>query len=146
MVGAPLCPRGRFCGTCGAGVCTTAPGDLSRRGNLGAGESMRAKSVAARSGVSLLADAPIGRGDAEYPLIVTGIDGGSLEVWNQGDANISSKLGRDLGLVWRIEDIRSLAASDNRTVSGKLYWLQRILRYVVFTSEVSKGGLPTSIV
>jgi hypothetical protein len=55
--------------------------------------------------------------------MVTGIGGGNLEVWNQGEAKISSKLGRDLGSVRRIAAMRSLAGSDKRTVSGKLYWL-----------------------
>mmetsp|Transcript_50956 Transcript_50956/g.91770 ORF Transcript_50956/g.91770 Transcript_50956/m.91770 type:complete len:85 (+) Transcript_50956:1921-2175(+) len=84
---------------------------------------MRAKSAAPRSGVSLRADAlPCGtRGDTEAELTVTGIAGGSFDVWNQEEARISSRLGRDLGSVRRMQEIRSLACCDIRTVSGKVY-------------------------
>lgn len=110
---------------------------------------MRAKSAAPRSGVSLRAEAvPWGtRGETELELIVTGMDGGNLvDDWNQEELRISSKLGRDLGSVRKILEIRSLACCETLTVSGKVYWLMRIRLYVVFTSEVSNGGRPMIIV
>ncbi len=55
---------------------------------------------------------------------------------------ISSMFGLFEGSLFKILVIRSLAASDMGTFSGNEYAFILILLYVVFTSEVSKGGLP----
>lgn len=124
-----------------------ALGDRSRSGQRGAGLSIRAKSASPRSGVSLLAEAPPGLGEGpECWSILGGGAGGSLEELNQVEERIFSRLGRDFGSVRRMVAISSLAGPEIWTLSGNAYWLWRIRRYVVFRSDVSKGGLPTSMV
>jgi len=84
---------------------------------------MRAKSAAPRSGVSLRAEElPWGtRGDTELELTVTGSGGGILDVWNQAEFRMSSMLGRCLGSVFKMEEMRSWASREIRTDSGKVY-------------------------
>jgi len=119
--GEALWPRGRPCCAAELGVATLL-GDRSRSGKRGTGESMRAKSAAPRSGVSLLAELLPTRGVMLKALTVVGMGGGRRWApWNQGEAMISSKLSRECGSVRRMLWIRSLACSDTFTVSGKLY-------------------------